>query len=180
MDNKNIDQLNESQFDALMYTKAYVKNAWIIVCFSIVGWAIFFSGFNDSQIGLLLLGSAIFAAPTLWEFWHRGFSSFFGEVSVDASYQDEQGGAKRRKDSSPSLGVNLFMAFLIIVLGVFVTMLRYILIVVRYYAKNAKIPVENRLNFKEGILLPTAVGLGGFIAVILIIGSINGMVSFGA
>jgi len=172
--------MEENQLEALAYAKAYVKNAWIIVCFGIVGWAVFFAGFDGSRMGLLLLGSAIFAAPTLWAFWHKGFSSFFGEVSVNTTYEDQQGRMKTRKDSSPSLGVNIFMAFLIIILGVFVTMIRYISIVVCYYMKNAKIPVENRLNFKEGILLPTVVGLIGFIAVVLIIGTINGMVSFGA
>lgn len=179
MDEKELDELTEDQYDALMYAKAYVKNAWILVGFCIVGWGVFYSGLLEDNFLYLLLGTGLFGAPIIWVWWNDGFRGMFGEVTVEHSYQDNEGRVRTRSDSNASLAVNLLMAFIFLVLSVFLVMLRYVSLLIRYWLKTTKIPSEYRLDFKHGILLPTLVGVIGFIAVSNIVGYIlKGIVAF--
>ena len=145
-----------------------MKQLWTIVIFCVVGFLIMLLGLEFDKTLFAIGGALLIALPTVIAFRKHGIKGI-GMLDYEFvdEYQDSSGNVTRRETNMEmsifALAIGLILTIL---LGVLATPIRYIIYCFKYSVACKKL--NYKPAFKDGMLFPTAVGLGGFFAVLII------------
>lgn len=160
MSEQNISQeLNPMENNALDKMSHGLKEIWKIIIFCCVGWLLITVGLKITPF-LALLGALVISVPSVFAVRRYGFKNIFNyDYHIVTTYSD--GRKTYDADLGGKLGMMVIQLILTILVGVVLTPVRYIAYCIQFCSNSKKLNWTPA--FKEGIWLPTAVGIGVFV-----------------
>ncbi len=160
MSEQNINQeLNPMENDALDKMSHGLKEIWKIIIFCCIGWLLITVGLKITPF-LALAGALVISVPSVLAVRRYGFKNIFNyDYQIVTTYRD--GRKTYDVDLGGKLGLMVVQLILTIFVGVVVTPIRYIAYCIKFSANSKKLNWTPA--FKEGIWLPTVVGVGVFV-----------------
>ena len=156
-------QLSEQESLTLDKLTFALKEIWKIVICCCIGWLMITIGLSITPL-LAVVGALVIAIPTVICVRRYGIKSIFNyDYVIVTTYRD--GHKTYDHDLGGKLGLLFLQIILTIIIGVFVTPIRYIVYCLKY-ASGCK-QLNFKPEFKLGVLLPTIVGVS-----VLVIGFI--------
>jgi len=152
-------ELTAVENDALDKMSHGLKEIWKIVIFCCVGWLLITVGLSFTPF-LAVAGALVISVPSVISVRRYGFKNIFNyDYQIVTTYRD--GRKTYDVDLGGKMGLMVLQLFLTIFVGVILTPIRYIAYSVQFNANCKKL--NWKPAFKEGILLPTAIGAGVFV-----------------
>ena len=160
MNEQNIDQeLNTVENEALDKMSNGLKEIWKIIVFCCVGWLLVTVGLKITPF-LAIAGALVISVPSVIAVKRYGFKNIFNyDYQIVTTYAD--GHKTYDVDLGGKLGLMVIQLLLTIFVGVILTPIRYIAYCIQFSANCKKL--NWKPEFKQGILLPTVVGIGVFV-----------------
>lgn len=160
MNEQGINQeLNAMENEALDKMSHGLKEIWKIVIFCCIGWLLITVGLAVTPF-LAIAGALVISIPSVISVRRYGFKNIFNyDYQIVTTYRD--GRKTYDVDLGGKLGLLVIQLILTIFVGVIVTPIRYIAYCIQFNANCKKL--NWKPEFKEGILLPTVVGVGVFV-----------------
>ena len=160
MSEQNIDQeLTSAENDALDKMSHGLKEIWKIIIFCCVGWLLITIGIKITPF-LALGGALVISVPSVLAVRRYGFKNIFNyDYQIVTTYKD--GHKTYDADLGGKLGLLVIQLILTILVGVVVTPVRYVAYCIKFSANCKKLNWTP--EFKQGIWLPTIVGIGVFV-----------------
>lgn len=160
MNDQNTNQeLNPMENEALDKMSHGLKEIWKIIIFCCVGWLLITVGLKITPF-LALAGALVISVPSVWAVRCYGFKNIFNyDYQIVTTYSD--GSKSYDVDLGGKMGLLVVQLILTIFVGVVLTPIRYIAYCIKFNANCKKL--NWKPEFKEGVLLPTAVGVGVFV-----------------
>ncbi len=160
MNEQNPNQeLNAVENEALDKMSHGLKEIWKIIIFCCVGWLLITIGLKITPL-LAIAGALVISVPSVISVRRHGIKNVFNyDYVIETTYRD--GHKTYDVDLGGKLGLMVIQLFLTVFVGVILTPLRYIAYCIKFSASCKKL--NWKPEFKQGILLPTAVGVGVFV-----------------
>ncbi len=153
------NKLNSVENEALNKMSHGLKEIWKIIIFCCVGWLMITVGIKFTPL-IAILGALVISVPSVIAVRKYGFKNIFNyDYQIVTTYAD--GHKTYDVDLGGKLGMMVIQLIGTIILGVIVTPIRYIAYCIQFNSGCKKL--DWKPDFKEGILLPTAVGVGTFV-----------------
>ena len=151
--------LNAKENQALEKMSHGLKEIWKIIIFCCVGWLLITVGLKITPL-LAILGALVISVPSVICVRRYGFKNIFNyDYVIETTYRD--GHKSYDVDLGGKLGLMVIQLFLTIFVGVILTPIRYIAYCLKYNSGCKEL--NWKPEFKQGILLPTVVGIGVFV-----------------
>ncbi len=164
MNEKTNRELNDKENEALEKMSHGLKEIWKIIVFCCVGWLLITVGLKITPF-LALAGALVISVPTVVFVRRYGFKNIFNyDYQIVTTYAD--GHKTYDADLGGKLGMMVLQLFLTILVGVVLTPIRYVGYCIKFNANCKKLNWTP--EFKEGIWLPTAIGVGVFVLGIIL------------
>ncbi|MBR2901108.1 MAG: hypothetical protein IKC39_02555 [Clostridia bacterium] len=152
-------ELNATENEALDKMSHGLKEIWKIIIFCCVGWLLITVGLKITPL-LAIVGALVISVPSVIAVRKYGFKNIFNyDYQIVTTYAD--GHKTYDVDLGGKLGMMVIQLILTILVGVVVTPIRYVAYCIKFNANCKKL--NWKPEFKEGILLPTAIGVGVFV-----------------
>lgn len=160
MSENNLKQeLNAQENEALEKMSHGLKEIWKIIIFCCVGWLLITVGLKITPF-LAIAGALVISVPSVWAVKRYGFKNIFNyDYQIVTTYKD--GSKKYDVDLGGKLGLMVVQLILTVFVGVVLTPIRYVAYCIKFTANSKKLNWNPA--FKEGIWLPTVVGVGVFV-----------------
>ena len=157
-------ELNATENEALDKMSHGLKEIWKIIIFCCVGWLLITVGLKITPL-LAIVGALVISVPSVIAVRKYGFKNIFNyDYQIVTTYAD--GHKTYEVDLGGKLGMMVIQLILTILVGVVVTPIRYVAYCIKFNANCKKL--NWKPEFKEGILLPTAIGVGVFVLGIIL------------
>ena len=157
-------ELNATENEALDKMSHGLKEIWKIIIFCCVGWLLITVGLKITPL-LAIVGALVISVPSVIAVRKYGFKNIFNyDYQIVTTYAD--GHKTYDVDLGGKLGMMVIQLILTILVGVVVTPIRYVAYCIKFNANCKKL--NWKPEFKEGILLPTAIGVGVFVLGIIL------------
>lgn len=160
MNEQNLEQeLSAVENEALEKMSHGLKEIWKIIIFCCVGWLLITVGLKITPL-LAIAGALVISVPSVICVRKYGFKNIFNyDYQIVTTYAD--GHKTYDADLGGKLGLLFIQLVLTIFVGVVLTPIRYIAYCIRFNANCKKL--DWKPEFKQGIMLPTVVGIGVFV-----------------
>ena len=160
MNEQNLEQeLSAVENEALEKMSHGLKEIWKIIIFCCVGWLLITVGLKITP-RLAIAGALVISVPSVICVRKYGFKNIFNyDYQIVTTYAD--GHKTYDADLGGKLGLLFLQLVLTIFVGVVLTPIRYIAYCIRFNASCKKL--DWKPEFKQGIMLPTVVGIGVFV-----------------
>lgn len=160
MNEQNINQdLNDMENEALDKMSYGLKEIWKIIIFCCVGWLLVTVGLKITPL-LAVVGALVVSIPSVVCVRRYGFKNIFNyDYVIETTYKD--GHKTYDHDLGGKLGLMFLQLILTIFVGIVLTPIRYIAYCIKFNASCKKL--NWKPGFKQGILLPTVIGIGVFV-----------------
>jgi len=160
MNEQNLEQeLSAVENEALEKMSHGLKEIWKIIIFCCVGWLLITVGLKITPL-LAIAGALVISVPSVICVRKYGFKNIFNyDYQIVTTYAD--GHKTYDADLGGKLGLLFLQLVLTIFVGVVLTPIRYIAYCIRFNANCKKL--NWKPEFKQGIMLPTVVGIGVFV-----------------
>lgn len=160
MNEQNLEQeLSAVENEALEKMSHGLKEIWKIIIFCCVGWLLITVGLKITPL-LAIAGALVISVPSVICVRKYGFKNIFNyDYQIVTTYAD--GHKTYDADLGGKLGLLFLQLVLTIFVGVVLTPIRYIAYCIRFNASCKKL--DWKPEFKQGIMLPTVVGIGVFV-----------------
>ena len=160
MNEPNMNQeLNATENEALEKMSHGLKEIWKIIIFCCVGWLLITVGLKITPL-LAVVGALVISVPSVLAVRRYGFKNIFNyDYQIVTTYAD--GHKTYDVDLGGKLGLMVVQLLLTIFVGVVLTPVRYIAYCIKFNANCKKL--NWKPEFKQGILLPTVIGIGVFV-----------------
>ncbi len=153
-------ELSEAEDQALDKMSHGLKEIWKIIIFCCIGWILVCIGMKATPL-IALIGALVISVPSVICVRRHGFKNIFNyDYQIVTTYSD--GHKTYDADLGGKLGMLFLQLVLTIFIGVVLTPIRYIAYCIKFTANCKKL--DYKPEFKLGILFPTVVGIGTFIA----------------
>lgn len=160
MNEQNLEQeLSTVENEVLDKMSHGLKEIWKIIIFCCIGWLLITVGLKITPL-LAVVGALVISIPSVICVRRYGFKNIFNyDYQIVTTYAD--GHKTYDADLGGKLGLLVVQLFLTIFIGVVLTPIRYIAYCIRFNASCKKL--DWKPEFKQGIMLPTVVGIGVFV-----------------
>ena len=152
-------ELTAMENEALDKMSHGLKEIWKIIIFCCAGWLLVTVGLKITPL-LAVVGALVVSVPSVICVRRYGFKNIFNyDYVIETTYKD--GHKTYDADLGGKLGLMFLQLVLTIFVGIALTPIRYIAYCVKFNASCKKL--DWKPEFKQGILFPTAIGVGVFI-----------------
>lgn len=160
MNDQNLEkELSAVENEALDKMSHGLKEIWKIIIFCCIGWLLITVGLKITPL-LAVVGALVISLPSVISVRRHGIKNIFNyDYVIETTYRD--GHKTYDVDLGGKLGLMVVQLFLTIFVGIVLTPIRYIAYCIKFNSNCKKLNWTPA--FKEGILLPTAVGAGVFV-----------------
>ncbi|MBQ8696998.1 MAG: hypothetical protein IJ519_04685 [Clostridia bacterium] len=156
MDENNLNSVENEALDKMSHG---LKEIWKIIIFCCVGWLMITVGIKFTPL-IAIIGALVISVPSVLAVRKYGFKNIFNyDYQIVTTYKD--GHKTYDVDLGGKLGMMVIRLILTILVGVIVTPIRYIAYCIQFNGQCKKL--NWKPDFRQGILLPTAVGAGTFV-----------------
>ena len=165
MNEQNTDQeLNAMENEALEKMSYGLKEIWKIIIFCCVGWLLVTVGLKITPL-LAVVGALVVSVPSVICVRRHGIKNIFNyDYVIETTYKD--GHKSYDVDLGGKLGLMFLQLIITIFVGIILTPIRYIAYCIKFNASCKKL--NWKPEFKQGILLPTVIGIGVFVLGIIL------------
>lgn len=160
MNEQNMNQeLKTVENEALEKMSHGLREIWKIIIFCCIGWLLITVGLKITPL-LAIAGALVISVPSVICVRRHGIKNVFNyDYVIETTYRD--GHKTYDVDLGGKLGLMVVQLFLTIFVGVVLTPIRYIAYCIQFSTSCKKL--NWKPEFKQGILFPTAVGIGVFV-----------------